>query len=361
MPYKPFFTMRDIDRRDFLKFCGATAAAIGLSDAWVPKIAEALESAAKRQPVIWLHFASDTGCTESVIKSVDPSIAALVLDVLSIDYHETIMAAAGAQAEEALDMAVKAGGYLCIVEGGIPTKADGKYLTVGSKTALQIAKEVTSKAVATIAIGSCATWGGVPAANPNPSQIKGVKEALGIDVVNLDGCPVNPEWVTSTIVHYLLLGKLPELDRHGRPLFLYGTRLHDKCPRRANFDAGNFVESYSDPSVGLGYCLYKVGCKGPMTFCNCPNDRWNDRVSWCIEAGQCIGCTEPNWPDQFAQFYRQIPNIEIPGGGGVEKTANKIGVAVGVATAAGIAGHAAYSIATGKFKKDGSDKPEEGK
>jgi hydrogenase small subunit len=350
---------RGVNRRDFLKYCGATAALLGLSELYVPKIAAAIEKASKRPPVVWLNFASDSGCTEALIKATYPSPAELVLDVLSLDYNETIMAAAGKQADEILDNSKKEGGYILVVEGGIPTKKG--FGTISGKEMLDVLKEFSGPAVAILAVGSCATCGGVPAAAPNPAQIIGVTEALkkvGVDksVVNLDLCPVNVEFLTAVIVNYLLLGKLPELDSFGRPKMFYGQPIHDNCERRAHFDAGRYVEKFGSKEEALGYCLYKMGCKGPMTYSACSKVRYNSKINWCIGAGgPCIGCAEQGWTDKFAGFYNRLPGVKLPG---IEATVDKIGAAAAVVTAAGIAVHALGSAASGRIKgkDDGGEK-----
>ncbi len=350
-----------LKRRDFLKYCGATAALLGLSEAFIPKIAAALEKASKRQPVIWLNFASDSGCTEAFVKATYPSPAEVILDILSVDYNETIMAAAGKQSEEILAKSRKDGGYILIVEGGIPTKKG--HGMIGNKEMLEVFKENAAPAIAVLAIGSCATDGGVPAAKPNPSQIIGTAEALkrvGLNkpLVNLDLCPVNPQYLVGVVVNFLLLGKLPELDKFGRPLMFYGQTIHDNCERRAHFDAGRFVEKFGSNEEALNYCLYKVGCKGPMTWSACPKIQYNDRTSWCIKAGgPCIGCAERGWTDKFAGFYERLPGVKIPGLGGVEAGADTLGAIAAVATAAGIAVHAVATAASGRTKeKDGGKK-----
>lgn len=350
-----------LKRRDFLKYCGATAALLGLSEAFIPKIAAALEKASKRQPVIWLNFASDSGCTEAFVKATYPSPSQVILDILSVDYNETIMAAAGKQSEEILARSRKEGGYILIVEGGIPTKKG--HGMIANKEMLEVFKENAAPAIAVLAIGSCATDGGVPAASPNPSEIIGTAEALkrvGLNkpLVNLDLCPVNPQYLVGVVVNFLLLGKLPELDKFGRPLMFYGQTIHDNCERRAHFDAGRFVEKFGSQEEALNYCLYKVGCKGPMTWSACPKIQYNDRTSWCIKAGgPCIGCAERGWTDKFAGFYERLPEVKIPGLGGVEAGADTLGTIAAVATAAGIAVHAVATAASGRTKdKDGGKK-----
>jgi [NiFe] hydrogenase small subunit len=296
---------KGVSRRDFMKFSTLMATTLGLAPTMVPKIAEAVATK-PRPPVIWLHFAECTGCSEAFLRSTYPWADEIILDILSVEYHETIMAAAGHQAEENLHNAMKKykGKYVCVIEGAIPTKSDGKFGLVGGRTMLEIGKEVTKDALATICIGTCATFGGVQKAAPNPTEAKGIGEALGIKPVNISGCPPNPINFVATIVHYLLLGKLPELDDNGRPLFAYGKLIHDNCPRRAHYEEGNFVKVFGDEGTMNEWCLYEVGCKGPSTYNNCPQLLFNDGTSWPIGAGHpCIGCSEPDFWDEMAPFF----------------------------------------------------------
>ena len=220
---KEFYERLDskgVSRRDFMKFCTFLTATMGLSSSFVPKVAEVFAAPKQRPPVVWLHFGECTGCSEGLLRSMYPWIDELVLEILSVEYHETIMAAAGHQAEENLHNAVKQyeGKFICVVEGSIATNYDGGYGKVAGKTFLEIAQEVVPKAAATIAIGSCAAFGGIPAAAPNPGGYKGVGEALGMEgkIINIPGCPPNPINLVGTIVNYLLLGKLPAIDDKGR-------------------------------------------------------------------------------------------------------------------------------------------------
>jgi [NiFe] hydrogenase small subunit len=300
---------KGVSRRDFMKYCTMLTATMGLSSSFVPKVAEVFAAPAQRPPVIWLHFGECTGCSEALLRSMYPFIDELVLEVLSVEYHETIMAAAGYQAEEQLQAAVKKyeGKFICVVEGSIPTNFNGGYGKIGGKSFLQIAKEVCPKAAAVIAIGACATFGGVPAAKPNPGGYKGLGDALGIKPVNIAGCPPNPINFVGTVVNYLLLGKLPDLDNLGRPLFAYGQTIHDQCPRRSHFENEEFVTEFGSEEAAMGYCLYKVGCRGPETYNNCPIAKFNDGTSWPIEAGHpCIGCSEPDFWDKFTPFYKEL-------------------------------------------------------
>ena len=334
---------RGISRRDFMAFCTAMSAALALPATFAPRIAQALDQVA-RPTLVWLEFQDCAGNTEALLRASNPTVAELILDVLSIDYHETLMAAAGHQSEEVLAKVVKEqkGKYIAVVEGSIPLKDDGVYCCIGGKSAVDIAREVCGNALATVTVGSCAAFGGIPAASPNPTGAVGVSDAVpGATVINLPGCPLNPDNLTATVVHYLTFGKLPATDSLGRPLFAYGKRIHDACERRSHFDAGQYVEQWGDSAHRKGHCLYKMGCKGPETFNNCPTQRFNEKTSWPVGSGHgCVGCSEPLFWNTMTPFYRRLPNVP---GFGIETTANKIGAGLAVATAAAFAAHGVIS------------------
>jgi hydrogenase small subunit len=339
-----YLEQRGVSRRDFLAFCAEMTAILGLGSIMTPRVAQAL-AAQKRPSVIWLSLQECTGCTESVLRTADPTIGDLVLDVISLDYQHTIMAAAGRQAETALadSIARNKGEYLLVVTGSIPLNDGGIYTMIGGRTAKEILQEAAKGAKAVIAIGACAHWGSVQAARPNPTGAVGV-DAIVKDkpVVNIAGCPPIADVVTATIVHYLTFGRVPALDYDRRPLFAYGARIHDQCPKRANFDAGQFVEQFDDEAARKGWCLYHVGCKGPATYSPCPIFLWNTRTSWPIGAGHpCFGCTERHFWDTMTPIYGRLPNVA---GFGVERYADWVGGALAIGAAAGVAAHA---IATG--------------
>ncbi len=340
-----------ISRRDFLKFCSLMAGTLALNVSFGPKIAKALE-AAKRTPVVWLEFQDCAGNTEGLLRASRPTVSELILDVLSVDYHETIMAAAGFQAEKSRDDAIAAGGYLLVVEGSIPTGADGIYCTIGGRTAEDILQSAAKNAIAVIAIGSCASFGGLPAAKPNPTGAASVMDLVkDKPVLNLPGCPCNPVNLTATVVHFLTFGALPEMDNQHRPLFAYGARIHDNCPRRAHFDQGEFTVKWGDEGHRKGWCLYKMGCKGPVTFHNCPAVGYNDNTSWPIKSGHgCISCSEAGFWDlglynranlnQFGPPTTYAP-VQQPTQSLSPTTTAIVGAAAGLAI--GAAGAAAYS------------------
>jgi len=346
---------RGVSRRDFLKFCTGMAATLALPATLVPKIAEALEKKAK-PVVLWLEFSDCAGDTESMLRATRPTIGEIVLDVISLEYHETIMAPSGKAAEKSKNDVVKKlrGKYMAIVEGAIPMKDGGVYCTIGGHSAIDIAREVCGNALLTLAVGSCAAWGGIGSANPNPTGCVGVKEAVpGATVVNLPGCPVNVENVTATIVYYLTFGSLPALDTHLRPLFGYGKRIHDNCERRPHFDAGQFVRKWGDDGSRLGWCLYEMGCKGPEAYYNCPTIRWNAGTSWPVQAGHpCFSCASPhNW-DAMGPIYGRLPGVP---GVGYQVKADQIGLGLAAVAGAGVAAHAIVkgikSVGTAEMKK----------
>ncbi len=352
-----------LSRREFMTFCTGLAATLGLSRGAEAQIAEALVKK-DRPSVIWLHHQECTGCSESLLRTEHPTLEKLIFDIISLDYHETLFAAAGHQAEAARHAAMEKnkGNYLLVVEGSIPTKDGGIYCKVGGQTSLDLTRECAAHAKAVIAMGSCASWGGMPATPPNPTGAAGVGEALGRnDVVCIPGCPPNPYNLLATVVQFLTFGTLPELDAENRPLFAYGRLIHDNCERRSHFDAGRFALEFGDEGHRKGYCLYKLGCKGPETHASCPSLLFNDGGSgtWPVGTGHpCIGCTEKGIG--FSKPIHALaalktnppttyPPIETPRGEGAS-----IGATALVAGAAGLAIGAGVTMAA----KLGADKVE---
>jgi hydrogenase small subunit len=326
-------------RRDFMKFCTMMAAYMGLQSSGVAQVAEALKTK-PRLPVIWLHFQECTCCSESFIRSSHPIVADIILDKISLDYTETLMAAAGHQAEEAMHKTMKEhyGEYVLCVEGSVPTGADGVYCMIGGKSSQDILQEAAAGAKAIICWGSCASNGCVQSAKPNPTKATPIHKLIrNKPIIKVPGCPPIGEVMAGTIVHILTFGTLPALDGIGRPKAFYSKRVHDSCYRRPYYDAGLYVESFDDENAKRGYCLYKVGCKGPSTYNACGVMRWNAGVSFPIQSGHgCFGCSEESFWDN-GPIYQRLPNIA---GFGIEATADTVGkVALGV-TAAGIAAHA---------------------
>lgn len=335
---------RGVSRRDFLKFCTVTAASMGLSSTAVAQVVHALENK-PRIPVLWLHGLECTCCSESFIRSAHPLASDIVTNMISLDYDDLLMAAAGHQAEACLDEIIEKykGNYLVAVEGNPPLNEDGMYCIIGGQPFVNQLYKAAAHAKAVIAWGSCATSGCVQAAKPNPTRATPVhKIILDKPVIRVPGCPPIAEVMTGVLTYMLTFDRLPELDSQLRPKMFYSQRIHDKCYRRSHFDAGQFVESWDDDGARKGYCLYKMGCKGPTTYNACGSMGWNEGVSFPIQSGHgCIGCSEDDFWDK-QPFYSRLSKVEIPQFG-VEANADQIGMVAVGAAAAGIAAHAVAS------------------
>jgi hydrogenase small subunit len=292
-------------------------------------------------------------CSESFIRSAHPLVKDVVLSMISLDYDDTIMAAAGNQAEAILDEIRRdyKGRYIAAVEGNPPLKDDGVYCLVGGRPFVEQLREVCADALAVISWGSCASWGCVQAAKPNPTQATPVHEVItDKPIIKVPGCPPIAEVMTGIITYLLTFERLPDLDRQGRPKMFYGQRIHDKCYRRPHFDAGQFAESWDVEGARKGYCLYKLGCKGPITYNACSTVRWNNGVGFPIQAGHgCIGCSEDAFWDK-GSFYERLSTIQQFG---VEANADEIGGAAAGIVTAGVAAHAAVSAVRRARQKPG--------
>jgi hydrogenase small subunit len=334
---------RGVTRRRFLEFCGAIAVSLGISEALVPSIHEALaesvigKTSGKLAPVVWLELASCTGCTESLASAETPDVATIVLDLISLNYAETLSAGAGFSLEEAKEQTIEAGGYIVVVEGALMEGWDGNALKIANEKAIDIVMHAASNATAIISAGSCAVDGGWQAAVPNPGGAIGIQPFLAknaaelaelrtangleptVPIINVPTCPANPEHIIAVLVDVLLVGALPELNSLGMPSLMFDQYIHDNCPRRGHFENGEFVYQFGSEEEKKGYCLYPMGCKGPQTKSNCPIVRWNRRVSWCVEAGApCAGCANANptkegynWVDLNTPFLKRFKNLLI--------------------------------------------------
>ncbi len=352
---------KGISRRDFLTWAAAMTAMMMLPSSFTPLVAQAAELS-DRLPLIWLHMAECTGCSESLLRSDAPTIDSLIFDYISLEYHETIMAASGWQAEENLQNAIEKykGRYILMVEGAIPSGDESFYLTLGAHGQMgeTIAKKASENAAAIFAIGTCSSFGGVQAAYPNPTNAKPLSELTNKTVINVPGCPPSEKNIVGTLLHFILYGTLPALDAYNRPKWAYGVRVHDMCERRGHFDAGEFVENFGDEGAKKGYCLYKMGCKGPYTFNNCSKNKFNQHTSWPIQSGHgCLGCSEPNFWDTMGPFEEPLADKlyhTVFNGVGSDATADKVGMGILAATGVGIAAHALIS----KFKNPKSEDEE---
>ncbi len=330
--FESMLSARGVSRRSFMKLCGAVVAAAGLSQLTVPQVAQALEESvigAKEgnlYPVIWMEGASCTGCTEAFAQIEEPDPATVVLEMISLNYNETLSAAAGWSMEEAKTQTIEAGNYLLVYEGALLEGWNGQALRIAGETGVELFVEAAKSANAVVALGSCAVNGGWMGANPNSSDALGCqkymkKVGINTPVVNIPGCPANPEWLVAVLVDVVMLKALPALNAENKPSQIFDQTVHDNCQRRGHFENGEFVYQFGSKEEKAGYCLYAMGCRGPQTKANCGVVRFNNRRSWCVEAGApCIGCCEANpndpgdnWVEVNTPFYSRHRDLRIGG------------------------------------------------
>ncbi|NIR59632.1 MAG: hydrogenase small subunit [Gammaproteobacteria bacterium] len=337
-----------LSRRGFLKFCAATASLMAMPPGMAPAIAESLAKA-RRPSVIWLSFQECTGCTESLTRSHSPTVESLILSSISLDYHHTLQAASGEAAERAREQAMEEnrGKYLVLVDGSLPVGDNAFYSTIAGRTNEDILRETAAGAAAIVSVGTCAAFGGIPYARPNPTGAAPVQDVItDKPIINVSGCPPIPVVITGVLSHYLTFGRLPELDHLNRPRAFFGDTIHDRCYRRPYYDQGKFAETFDDEGARKGWCLYKLGCKGPTTYNACATVKWNDGTSFPIESGHgCLGCSEPDFWDAGG-FYAPLST----GAWGTPEAlgaAAAVGVAAGAAAAA-VSRHRQKKLAEGK-------------
>jgi NiFe hydrogenase small subunit HydA len=237
----------------------------------------------------------------------------LLINTLDVEFQNNLMAAAGDLAVSAVNAAGAEPGYILVIEGAIPTGASGAYCRLWPGMTMHNALlTFSTNASYIVALGACASYGGVSSGTPNPTEAKGVGEILVDDprLINLPGCPAHPDWLVGTIVYLLTNGYAPPLDAHRRPLEFFGKRIHDNCFKRREYcGAGVFADHLSDEG-----CMEFLGCKGKRTYSDCYIRKWNSPaageygVNWCIGArSPCLGCVNPDFPDGMSPFYVYLP------------------------------------------------------
>lgn len=345
------FQQKKLSRREFMKTCVAVTGMLGLSPAMFPQVVEALEKKILA-PVLFLDMQACTGCPESMLRSSSPLASDLLLNMISLEVDETLSAASGDRLEHHAEEIMRNfdGKYILICEGAVSLAQGGIHCVINGTPAVDLVKKYAKGAAAVIELGSCATWGGIQAARPNPTQSVSVSEVLkgSKPIIKIPGCPPIPEVITGTIMHYVVFGQLPPLDAEHRPKQFFGNRIHDTCYRRAFFDSGMFVERFDDAGSKAGWCLYKVGCRGPVAYNSCGNLRWWNGLSYPIQSGApCVACASNNFWDQDP-FYERLPNIPVLN---TVASADRIGLWAAGAATAGVLAHGAVS-AVQKSKRD---------
>ena len=312
-----------LSRRDFVKLCSGTVAGFGVSQMFHPAIHEAFAQTltGERPPVFWVQGQGCTGCSVTLLNSTHPSIADVLLKIISLEFHPTVMAAEGEGAyEHMMRVAEKfKGKFIFAVEGAVPVAHDGKCCVVAEAdhhevTMTEVTKVLAANAAAVLAVGTCAAYGGIPARKGNGARAMGVsaflkKEGIPAPVINIPGCPPHPDWMVGTLALLLdamkrkgteggVLEIMRGLDDVGRPKVFY-PNTHLTCPYLSSFEDGIFSPFMTDKKG----CRFELGCRGPWSGCDSATRKWNGGVNWCIANATCVGCTSPNFPDGMSPFY----------------------------------------------------------
>lgn len=305
-----------LSRREFLKMAGALVASLGWSPSnlaaeskpaqpSVELVADALQDMATgRMPLVWLHGLTCDGCSISFLNATYPSPARVLTQYIAADFHPTLCAATGEMALKAMNDRLAAGNYILVVEGAVPAGMP-EACHVGDETFPDLLKRAASKAETILTVGTCASFGGIPAAPPQPTGAVSAAQFLAesgvkAPIITIPGCPVHPDWLIGTLVYLLKVG-LPPLNENGSPDMFFGEIVHNRCPEFYNYTIGNFAKFYGDSG-----CLFELGCMGIRTYADCGVRGWNNKVNWCIGAGApCIGCAWPHFAqDKDFPIYR---------------------------------------------------------
>lgn len=257
----------------------------------------------KKLNAIWLEVTGCSGNIISFLNGENPDIWQVLNGLINLKYNNTLMAAEGEAAYEQFIKTLDTE-FVLLVDGAVSTAYNGLCNIIASYknkpvTALEAVKLAGEKAEYVIAVGTCASYGGISAAKPNPSRSVSVQKILNREVIKLPGCPSHPDWVIGTLAHLAAYG-IPELDSDRRPVLFYGVTIHDNCTRRGFFDNRIFAKKPGDEG-----CMFKLGCRGPVTRTDCPRRKWNGYVNWPVGNNTpCIGCAQPFFPDGMEPFIR---------------------------------------------------------
>lgn len=345
-----------LSRRQFITSCAAALSVLGMEHKSVFDVAEAVEKiAANKVPVFWISAQTCGGCSASAMNSVDPVFSSLILNSISLRIHPEFGGLGSSDIFSEIEKAYRSK-YILIVDGSVPIGEDDRLCIIGHEDekpvlAGSIIKKLGQNASAVIAAGTCASFGGI---NRNDNKtVTGVRQGLGLEnVINIPGCPPHPDWMVLTLLHLIMEGKPPALDSKNRPEVFFGRTIHDQCQRLSAFNNGDFADS-SGKYLDNGFCLYKLGCKGPMTLADCPSRLWNEGTSWCVASGGiCVGCTQPEFMRDLAPLHQKLPDVSIPGIFGTRASADAIGAVLGGIAAISIAIHFMGGLFSGRFRNE---------
>lgn len=342
-----------LSRREFLKFIVKGAVLGNFIQLITPPLQQAYaQGEIKKLPVIMIEAGTCTGDSISLENTWTPTISDILYNITDWRYDPLMMQTYGDQAHQVLldTYNQKTNEYVLIVQGAMLRAEGGTYNHIAMEdgkmiTGIELVRRLGLKAKHVVAVGHCASYGGPVAGHPNPTQAAGVQNILPEKrVINVSGCPAHPDWITGTLLHLALYGE-PELEKFGRPKMFYQETVHNRCPRRRYYDQGIFASN-----IGQKECLYRVGCKGPVTYADCPIRRWNDHYNWPIGCNSpCIGCTEPGYPDLMEPFTSHAPDIPFPGGS--RASTDQIGLGVMGLASLGIGTHFLASLYNGRLQK----------
>ncbi|MDQ7094165.1 hydrogenase small subunit [Desulfosporosinus sp. PR] len=343
-----------LNRRDFLKLIFKGAILGNFYQLITPPLAQAIAAGdVKKLPVVMIEAGTCTGDSISLDNIWTPAFSDVLSNLVDWRYDWVMNQVQGDEVYQILQETYEKlpNEYILLIQGAMIQSGRGHYNHIAYEkgkliTGIELIRRLGIKAKYIVAIGSCAAFGGPASGYPNPAQATGVQNILTERrVINVSGCPAHPDWIIGTLLHLALYGE-PELDGYGRPKLFYRETIHNQCPRRHYYDQGIFATD-----IGQKECLYRVGCKGPVTYADCPTRRWNDRFNWPIGCNTpCIGCTEPGFPDLMSPFSLHSPDIPSPGG--TKVTTDSVGLGVLGLTSAAIVGHTAASLYKGRIQRN---------
>jgi hydrogenase small subunit len=343
-------TKGGLTRREFLRLCLGTGVTLSLGNT-LSGLLWRVMAEEKSPPVIWLEANTCAGDILSVANTFHPDLFQLLMETISLHYSNLLMRPQGEQAIEVLlrTLRERRGDYILVVEGTIPVGKREYYSIIGryhgeTWTALRAAQALAAGAKTIITAGACSSWGGPYSAQPNPSGGLPLDQVINRPVIKIAGCPVHPDWVVGTITHLLLYGQ-PRLDSLRRPKLFFGDLVHNHCQRRSAYENGFFARYPGDEG-----CMWEIGCRGPVTYADCPRRLWNgEHNNFCILANTpCIGCASPGFSEGMEPFF---VHLQGPRPFGAETNANRFAAYAGGAALAGVAGHGLVSAVKGRLGK----------